>query len=303
MTTENFRFIRTIGDNVRVRRITSSDRTEYAALLNTGKRKSETFEDYEIQDFGLEADGAPAGAMSLILMDDHVVVTQLFVKEEDRLLGYGSRLLVKAKETALEAGFTNAAFELDPKRKDLIRFFNENGFFEVESEEDEGIALVWDEAAELFDRSEFDAEEATKAAETMPPFLDVIVPKLMRLKEFLQRDGIDTELVSGEKTYLWLDFETYDIQISYLPADSSLREFALIFSSFVKTERSPEETQKLCQEFNAASFFATAIPTEGAIMLRYAFPETAVPVNEITFLSMLSEFCSETEKAYARIEE
>ncbi len=302
MTASNFRFIRNLTGGVRIRRITEENRGRFSAYLDNDPEYMEEYGEYELADFGLEAEGEPVAAISLAVVDDHVVIANILVDKNRRHMGYGSALLVRAKEYAIECGCSFAAFELFKDTKSFMPFFRENGFYPVEDREAEGFPVVWEESFEIDSIEVGEEEETAEAVKAMPVFTEIIVPKLMRLKRFLQSDGADGEVVTGENACLWTDCGVYDVQLSYLVRDNALRQFYLVFSTFIKYEASDEKLFDLCRAVNDDAFFATAIPGEGGLILRYVLMEASDFVDEPTFIGTLDEFKNEADKVLARIE-
>ncbi len=147
MTGENFRFVRHLTRPVRIRRIREKNREEYRAFLKEDPAFREEFRGREMEDFGLIYEGEPAGAIRLATVEDHLEVADLQVKETLRPMGFGSALLIKAKEYAMEQGFSLVAAGIPDDREDLITFFEENGYF-PSTEGDEGTVMIWEEEAE-----------------------------------------------------------------------------------------------------------------------------------------------------------
>ena len=142
-----------------------------------------------------------------------------------------------------------------------------------------------------------------EAAENVPPIEAFLVPKLMRLKAILESDGITSDVVSGEKLYLWADCGNYDVQITYLAEDDTYSRVYLMFSAFTELESSETEKLTICKDLNRQSLFATAFPAPEGIAMRYTLAEAGGPVERELFVETLSEFRAEVEVIIARLSE
>jgi len=298
MTSENHRFVRKMGNALRIRLVDDKNSENYERFLKEGAKLTKGYEGAETISFGIENEGTPAGAMKLFVLEGNVIVESVYVDEEERLQGCGSTLLVRAKEYALERDLRVVACEVPADQEDLLPFFEKNGFYHDEEEESDGFAMIWEEEFEteaVIQENRFDAQ---RLAVNLDPLMTIMVPKLMRIKDFLEEEGYDAEVITGEKNYIWADHGDYDIQISYLPDGGPLRDFYLIFSSFISMEDAAEDELLLkSNEINKSAYFLTSIPDEGGIMLRYTLAEAVYPITEETFFTTLSAFEAELKKA------
>ena len=299
MTTENHRFVRKMRDALRIRLVDDKNSKSYERFLKEGAKLTQGYGGAETISFGIENEGTPAGAMKLFISDGNVIVGSVYVDEEERLQGCGSSLLVRAKEYALERGLKVAACELPADQEELKPFFEKNGFYYDEDEEADGFAMIWEEEFETEVVTMEDRSDADRLAINLDPMTTIMVPKLMRIQEFLEEEGFDAEVITGEKNYVWADRGNYDIQISYLSDNGPLRDFYLIFSSFISIDDASEEELLLkCTEINKSAYFLTAIPDEGGVMLRYTLAEAVYPVTEEAFFTTLLAFDAEVKKAF-----
>lgn len=295
MTRENYRFVRTLFDRRRIIRIDPEKLPGVDAYLRNDEDFLEEYKGYDLTVFCALDGETPAGCIELTLLDDHVVVAHICVDDSKRNEGYGSLLLIKAKEYAMELGLSMVTAELPAGDPDIGYFFSENGFYPTEDEE-EGSVAVWILEDERSDFLEDEKNEAEAAVAEVTPDEAILVPKLMRLKGFLQQEGVDAEIVTGEKPYIWADYGTYDLQITYLEADIRYERLYITFSAFAETEEA--EGKSLCDRINFSNYFATAIPAEGGIILKYTLAETRRPIEEESFLSAIYEFRSEVERSF-----
>ena len=302
MTKVNYRFKRRLTESNRIREINEKNYGDFKQFLKSASELSEDYEGVTIKAFGLEVFGEPVGAIQLISLEDNIEVINICVSPDELRMGYGSLLLIKAKEYAMEQGFTSAAVAIPDDKEDLLPFFTGNGFFPGEEEEG-GLVVVWEEDFEKESLLSEDEEETLEAAENVPPMAAFLVPKLMRLKAILESEGISSEVVSGEQLYLWTDCENYDIQVSYLVEDSTFSKVYLLFSSFTELEASDTEKMSICRDLNKTCLFATAFPAPDGIAMRYALTEAGGPVDQTLFTETLSEFRAEVETIIARLSE
>lgn len=300
MTKENFKFIRRLTEDYRIRMIGDSNRRAYSSFFRSDEDYINTYRGENMVSFGIEADGVPAGAMELVISDESIEIAHICVDENRRRRGLGSALLVKAKEYTMEQGFETAGAGVSEDDVAIRAFFSENGFF-MSAEMEEYPVMVWMESSELDETLSGDREEVEKAAGEVYPMEAILVPMLERLKGFIRSEGFDSEIVAGDRLFLDTDCDTYDIQISYRVLDASFNDRHIVFNSFIEYEGSPDEAQALCSEINSRSFFVAAFPMEGGIDIRYTVAEGTGPLEETVFLAAFSEYRHELELAFSRV--
>ncbi len=302
MTKVNYRFKRRLTESNRIREINDKNYDDFKQFLKSASELSEDYEGVTIKAFGLEVFGEPVGAIQLISLEDNIEVINISVSPDELRMGYGSLLLIKAKEYAMEQGFTSAAVAIPDDKEDLLPFFTGNGFFPGEEEEG-GLVVVWEEDFEKESLLSEDEEETLEAAENVPPMAAFLVPKLMRLKAILETESMASEVMTGEQLYLWTDCGEYDVQISYMVEDETFSKVFLLFSSFTELEASDTEKMEICRDLNRMSVFVTSFPAPEGIAMRYTLAEPAGPVDQDLFVETLTQFRAEVEMAIARLAE
>ena len=299
MTKENFRFIRKLKDSVRIRRINSENEKAYSVFLRSDDDFLEDYGDTDLISFGVEDDDNPAGAIELAVSDGNIEIASVFVDEKMRRRGLGSALLVKAKEYTMECGFELAGAAVSTDDAGVVEFFRENGFFWNGTMEEDPI-MVWIENIEMSEVLEQEENEVIETAGEVAPMAAILVPRLERLKGFIQNEGLDSEIVASENLYLLTDCNSYDVQISYFIEDESFSNIFVMFNAFFEFEGSLSDAKDICSEINSRSFFVSAFPIEGGINLKHTLAEGAIPIEETVFLAAFEEFCKETEMEITR---
>lgn len=294
MTKDNYRWIRRMTDERRIRRINPKKPGAFGDFLD--KEMFDFLADEPMCVFGVEEEGEAMGAIALAMDEEFIEIVDVRVKETARRVGFGSALLMRAKQYAMEQADGILAAEMDPERMDdeeeMLAFFLENGFYRADRLSEDGIAMLWDAQFSLSQAQREDAVIVENAAAN-EPMAAVVVPKLMRLREILQEDGKNCELIDGAHPHLWVDENGQDLQISYLARDPRFDFFSLIFSAFLPHEGDVDEIKEAAAAINKNAFFISAYPTEEGIALRYALPEANAPVDDAVFLTAYSEVMAE----------
>lgn len=307
MTRENMRFVRKMQSGIKIRKVSKDNVDRYKALMNASKK---AMKDYYKQTaytvFGIESEGDPSGIICLTEGEEMLEILWLHVAEEKRRLGLGSALLVKAKEYAIERGldFVGALYPEDIQIKEienLDSFFRENGFYMTDKLSDVERSAICDLGGEMEDFLEDEDDENQDMAEELPPMAALIIQKLQRLKEILQADGRDAELVLGDRAFLWAGNDTADVQVSIVARNMNQGIFEIAFSSFVEGEGTAKKLAEASEDFNKLGFIATAVAQEGGIVLNYKLLESGFPVDERVYLATYSDFLEAVAGLIARL--
>lgn len=307
MTRENIRFIRKMQSGIRIRKVSKNNADSYKALMNASK---EAMKDYYKQTtykvYGIESEGDPAGIICITEGEEMLEVLWLLVAEEKRRNGLGSALLIKAKEYAIERGlgFVGALYPDNIKGEDissLDSFFEENGFYMTDKLSEGERSAVCDLNGEIEDFLEEENDDVQRVAEEVPPMAALIIQKLQSLKEVLQENGRDAELVLSERAFLWAGNDTADVQVSIVARNMDQGEYELVFSSFVEVDDKDQDLSQVAADYNSLGFIATAVAQEGGIVLNYKLLESGSPVDERVFLATYTDFLEAVTGLMARL--
>ncbi len=303
MTGENWSYIRRMQSGIRLKKVNSRSIDSFKSLM---ERSSDILSKYSkntaYEVFGIETGGEAAGIIALSPSDDLVEILWLLVDEDKRHQGYGSRLLIKAKEYARELGcdFVGGMFPDNvtiEEIKECEVFFLKNGFYRGDALSKGNPSVLCDLDAEIEDELEEDDDYVLDLARELEPLAAITVQKLQRLKGMLQEDGATCDIVLGEdKAFLWVQGDPFDLQISLLTRDSAFEVFFYTLSSFVESEADEEELKEIVLRINSSGSFITATASEGGIVLNYTLLECGFPIDERSFMMTYAQFGEEVTR-------
>ena len=306
MTRENWSYIRRMQSGIRLKKVNDQSIDRYKNLM---ERCSDILSKYTGNDsceiYGIESEEEAAGIIALSPSDDVVEILWLFVDEDKRRQGYGSKLLIKAKEYARELGcgfvggvFTDVLTIVDISRFEA--FFLQNGFYRGDELSQGRPSVFCDLDAEIEDVLEDEDDAALEMARDLDPLSAITVQKLQRLKEMLQENGTACDLVLGEgKAFLWAQEDPFNLQISLLTGDSTYEVFFYTISAFAGSEADEEELKETVLRINSSGSFITAVSSEGGIVLNYTVLECGFPIDERSFLMTYAQFVEEVMRIYS----
>ena len=146
--------------------------------------------------------------------------------------------------------------------------------------------MIWSLDNELAGIETWNAERTREAAINTPDGMEILVPKIMQLLDILVDRNMRCELMMGKLPYLMLENL---MTVRYVPLADDFSRFALCFHVVLHSDKSMEELAKDCIRINGESFYFTAIPQDGYLLLRYILPEYQIPVTEEQFLACVEE--------------
>ena len=307
MTKGNNRFIRKMQTGVRIRRVTEGNIGKYKGLISSSSQVlSEFYVDTTYEMFGIEQASEPKGIICLSKGREMIEVLWLLVDPMERRLGYGSELLIKAKELAIELGFDYVGASYPENASDeevpaLDSFFTQNGFFRTDELSEGEPAVICDLVSEIEEVSEDEEDDLSDMAQDVPPMAALFIERLQRLKEALEVDGTDAEVILGEKAFLWADQGESDVQITITARNAAFEVLAISFSTLIQSDKDPKELSEFAVNFNIMGYLPTAVATEDGIVLNYMMLESGFPVDERVFLATFSEFRESVIDVSARL--
>lgn len=306
MTEENWNYIRRMQSGIRLQKVNSQNIDRYKALMvQSSDILSKYYKNTSYDVFGIESAGEAAGIIVISPEEDVFEILWILVDEGKRNQGFGSRLLIKAKEFALESGcgFVGGAFPEDLTLEDvdnLEGFFRQNGFYRGDNLSNGEPSVLCDLDAELEDVLEDDDDDTQDLARKLEPLAAITVQKLQLLKEMLQEEGTACELVLSEnKAFLWMQEEAFDLQISVMIKDSAFEVVYYTLSAFAGSEAGEEVLKEAALSINNSGSFITAMASEGGIVLNYTVLECGFPIDKRSFLATYTEFREEVARMYS----
>jgi GNAT superfamily N-acetyltransferase len=306
MTGENWSYIRRMQSGIRLKKVNSQNIDSYKTLMEQySDILSKSSRNTDVEIFGIESEEGAAGIIVLSPSEEIVELLWILVDEDKRHQGYGSKLLIKAKEYARElgCGFVGGAFADNLTVADVNRieaFFLQNGFYRSDRMSKGHPSVLCDLDAEIEDVLEDEDDDTLDIAGELEPLATITVQKLQRLKEMLQESGNTCDLVFGEgKAFLWVQDDPFDLQISLLTKDSKFEVFFYTLSAFVGSEEGEEELKETVLRINSSGSFITAITSEGGIVLNYTLFECGFPIDERSFLTTYAQFREEVMRIYS----
>lgn len=153
-------------------------------------------------------------------------------------------------------------------------------------------SYMWDEFQEMGDYDARRNSQFSNGLFGVDAGFAVLVPKLMRLADFLGETGIDATIMGLEMPSLFIQYQDFYIMVRYLLTDEEAGSFMITFSVPVPNGKEAEAIR------DSLNYSKLAVEGNDAV-LRMCLNEGTEPIDRNAFLAAYSAFVDEASNIVA----